>query len=323
MIRVGTDCSGIEAPIMALKALRVPHEHLFSSEIDKDCREIIRKNYRPKKIFEDLVRRDHKKLPRLDLYVAGFPCQAFSGLRNDAKGFQDPRGTIFFECLKTLQSTQPACFLFENVRGLVSHDQGNTFRTILYSLASLKKYHIYHKILNTKNYGVPQNRPRVYIVGILKKLDPHKSFRFPEPIVLRKTVSDIMRKSGPLPTDLHKLTPNMEAVIKNRLGRCGSKSTTNDNYIVNVGASADGFGSAMKELSPCLMANAHKYYSTRYKRFLTGREYLRLQDFPETFKAHESDRVTKKQAGNSMSVNVLRILFSNLLPFLTKSINST
>jgi len=293
----------------------VPHLHLFSSEIDKDCRAVIKKNYNPKKIWEDMLERDHRSLPFLDLYVAGFPCQAFSGLRNDAKGFQDPRGTIFFECLQTIQATRPKIFLFENVRGLLSHNGGKTFGTILYFLEKLCKYNIYYQLLNTKDYGVPQNRPRVYIVGILKTLDPERSFQFPRPIVLRKSVSDIMRKSGPLPQDTSKLTPNMIAVIQNRLQRQNSNDGT-ANYIINVSASIDGFGSAMKELSPCLMANAHRFYSTQFKRFLTGREYLRLQDFPESFKTHENDRVTKKQAGNSMSVNVLRALFINLLPFL-------
>jgi DNA (cytosine-5)-methyltransferase 1 len=324
MIRVGTDCSGIEAPIMALQTLKVPHDHLFSSEVDADCCTVIKKNYKPKKIYHDMLKRDHRKLPLLDVYIAGFPCQAFSGLRNDAKGFQDPRGTIFFECLKTIAATKPKIFVFENVRGLVSHDGGNTFRTILHSLAQLKKYNIYHKMLNTRDYGVPQNRPRIYIVGILKKLDPQHKFSFPAPIPLRKTVSDVMRKSGRLPEDTSKLTPNMVAVIRNRLERQGQHGRNEQtNYIINVGASVDGFGSAMKEVCPCLMANAHRYYSTRFKRFLTGREYLRLQDFPESFKTHENDRVTKKQAGNSMSVNVLRALFLRLLPFLSSSSSLT
>jgi site-specific DNA-cytosine methylase len=89
-----------------------------------------------------------------------------------------------------------------------------------------------------------------------------------------------------------------------------------DNYIVNVGASVNGFGSAMKEICPCLMANAHKYYSTKYKRFLTAQEYLRLQGFPDTFKPLSDEKITKKQAGNSMSVNVLKCLFLGFLPYL-------
>ena len=312
ILKVGTDCSGIEAPIMALQKLKIKHKHLFSSEIDENCRKVIRQNYHPSIIYDDITTRDHNKLPSLDIYVAGFPCQAFSGLRHDAQGFNDPRGTIFFECLETIRLTHPKFFILENVRGLLSHDDGNTFKTIMKSLKNLKKYNIYSKGLNTQDYGLPQNRPRVYIIGIDKKIIGTKNFKFPEPFPLKIKVSDIMDKSLKVTENL---TPNMINVIKNRVSR--KNGNMRDNYIVNANGSINGFGSAMKEVSPCLLANAFNFYSTKYKRVLTSREHLRLQGFPDSFIPLDDEKITKKQAGNSMSVNVLMLLlksFYNLIP---------
>jgi len=317
-LKVGTDCSGIEAPIMALQQLKIKHKHLFSSEIDENCRKVIRLNYCPSIIYDDITTRDHNQLPSLDMYVAGFPCQSFSGLRHDAQGFNDPRGTIFFECLETIRYTQPKCFLLENVRGLISHDDGKTFKTILKSLKNLKKYNIYSKVLNTQDYGLPQNRPRVYIIGIDKKIAGSKHFKFPDPFPLKKKVSDLMDKSLKIKENL---TPNMINVIRNRVSR--KNGNTRENYIVNANGSVNGFGSAMKEISPCLLANAFNFYSTKYKRFLTSREYLRLQGFPDSFISLDDEKITKKQAGNSMSVNVLMLLLGSLNNLLQKTTPSS
>lgn len=122
--------------------IKIPFIHCFSSDIDEKCRDVIKMNFHPHTLYTDITQRSHVILPKLDLYVAGFPCQAFSGLRHDAKGFHDPRGTIFFECLETIRVTRPRCFVLENVRGLVSHDGGKTFSTILHALKDLKTYRI-------------------------------------------------------------------------------------------------------------------------------------------------------------------------------------
>lgn len=312
-IRVGTDCSGIEAPIVALKLLGIPFDHMFSSDIDENCRKVIQMNFRPRKMYTDVTKRDHSLLPKLDLYVAGFPCQAFSGLRHDATGFQDPRGTIFFECAETIRHTRPRCFLLENVRGLLSHDNGRTFDTIIHYLNNMDMYHVSYAVLNTIDYNLPQNRPRVYIIGIRKNIRRRECFKFPDPVSLKINVSHLMDKD--VISD-YVLTQNMKQVVKNRIARKHGKMT--DNYIVNVNGSVRGFGSAMKDVSPCLLANAFNFYSTRYKRILTAREYLRLQGFPDWFRPLPNETITKKQAGNSMSVNVLMAIFSHLSPFLVQ-----
>jgi len=224
-IRVGTDCSGIEAPIVALKLLGIPFDHMFSSDIDENCRKVIEMNFRPRKMYKDVTKRDYSLLPKLDLYVAGFPCQAFSGLRHDATGFQDPRGTIFFECAETIRHTRPRCFLLENVRGLLSHDNGRTFDTIIHYLNNMDMYHVTYAVLNTIDYNLPQNRPRVYIVGICKNIRRRECFKFPDPVPLKINVSHLMDKD--VISD-YVLTQNMKQVVKNRIARKHGKMS--DNY---------------------------------------------------------------------------------------------
>ena len=163
VLRVGTDCSGIEAPIQALKRLKIKFSHEWSCEIDPYARKSIKANYNPKILFEDITK--PRKLPDIDLYVCGFPCQTFS-TAGERKGFGDPRGTIFYYCLKVIKTKKPKYFILENVKGLVNHDNGKTFKTILNCLKKLKIYNIYHNVLNTKDYGIPQNRERIFIVGV-------------------------------------------------------------------------------------------------------------------------------------------------------------
>ena len=175
MLRVGTDCSGIEAPIQALKQLKIPFRHVFSSEIDKYCIESIKANYKPEIIFGDkegdfpegdIRKRNIKDVPDIDLYVCGFPCQPFSQA-GERRGLDDERGNVFFSCLKVIKEKQPKYFILENVKGLVSNDKGRTFRIIIKKLSTLEKYGyiIKYKVLNTRDYGIPQNRERLFIVG--------------------------------------------------------------------------------------------------------------------------------------------------------------
>mgnify|MGYP006272666853 CR=1 FL=1 len=175
MLRVGTDCSGIEAPIQALLQLKIPFHHVFSSEIDKFCLKSIEANYKPNIIFKDILERDIEDVPDIDLYVCGFSCQLFSML-GKRKGVKDKRGTIFECCLEVIREKRPKFFILENVPGLLSIEKGKTFQNILQSLEELKDYTVKWKALNTSDYGIPQNRKRVFIVGTKGE------FSWPEPV---------------------------------------------------------------------------------------------------------------------------------------------
>jgi DNA (cytosine-5)-methyltransferase 1 len=156
--------------------LGIGHEHeiVGYSEINKYAVEIYKKHFPEHKNYGDITKINEKELPDFDLLVGGFPCQAFSiaGLR---RGFADTRGTLFFDLARILREKRPRLFLFENVKGLLSHDGGNTFKTIIATLTELG-YDLQWQVINSKNHGVPQNRERILIVGNLRGTPRPKVF---------------------------------------------------------------------------------------------------------------------------------------------------
>jgi len=170
-------------------------ECVFATEIDKYARKTYEANFKSisSDLFTngnfatDITKVDAAFIPDFDILCAGFPCQAFStmGLQ---KGFEDPRGKLFFEIIRILKAKQPKAFLLENVRNLVSHDGGKTFATILTALQDAG-YYVRYKVLKACDYSLPQYRPRVYIVGFRENVP----FDFPEPIPLALTLSDVLK----------------------------------------------------------------------------------------------------------------------------------
>lgn len=142
------------------------HECVGYSEIDKYAVQIYQSHFPKHKNYGDITKIDAAALPDFDLLVGGFPCQAFS-IAGKRAGFADTRGTLFFDLARILRAKRPRLFLFENVKGLLSHDGGRTFRTIIATIAELG-YDAQWQVLNSKNHGVPQNRERVFIVGHLR-----------------------------------------------------------------------------------------------------------------------------------------------------------
>jgi DNA (cytosine-5)-methyltransferase 1 len=327
-LQIGTDCSGIEAPIMALQLLRVPHNHIFSTEIDERARESIRANYSPFIEYDDIFARDVKDVPNIDVYVCGFPCQSFSIINaNGAQGFyqENNKGIIFFQCYKVICHKQPAIFMLENVKSLLTHDNGNTFKVIQSYLDSLSKlYIIQHKVLNAKDFdGNLQNRPRVYIVGIRRDylstqncalLEEADASIFPAEQVFNVPIADILLAESDLP-DSYKALPLTEHK-KELLQQLQDKGIDlSEDYVVNLNISgAEKFPVyAMKDRCPCLLANCSPFYITSKERCLSAREALRIQGFPDSFKQVVSERQMLKQCGNSMSIAVLTALFKHLL----------
>lgn len=307
VLKVGTDCSGIEAPIQALEILNIKYQHMFSSEIDERTRKILLCNYQPNVIYKDITARNHSKLPKLDLYVAGFPCQSFSGL-GKREGFldQNGRGTIFFECFETIKSTKPEMFILENVKGLVNHDNGQTFDLILKMLKTLN-YHIYHKVINTLDFGLPQNRERIYIIGLKK--GKFCKFEFPEPIELKVYVTDILEKN----VKTSELTDHKKKILRDAVkSKIIASLTKKEPWIINLNCSSSERSSPMYNISPCLMASGAIYYITSEKRNLTPIEFLRLQGFKRLNFCDEYSKIYSV-AGNSMSVSVIAFLIATMM----------
>lgn len=153
------------------------------SEIDKYACQIYEKRFPNHKNYGDITKIDERKLPDFDLLVGGFPCQSFS-IAGKRGGFSDTRGTLFFDLARILKAKRPRLFIFENVKGLLSHDEGRTFATIISTLDELG-YDLQWQVLNSKHFGVPQNRERVFIVGHLR------GTRRPEVFPFRFTDSEL------------------------------------------------------------------------------------------------------------------------------------
>lgn len=162
-----TGIGGFELGIdHAAELLNKKVEHIGYSEIDKYAIQVFEKHYKGVKNYGDITKIKAEELPDFDCLVGGFPCQAFS-IAGRRKGFEDTRGTLFFDLARILQAKQPRLFVFENVKGLLNHDSGRTFKTIITTIDELG-YDCQWQVLNSKDFGVPQNRERVIIIGHLR-----------------------------------------------------------------------------------------------------------------------------------------------------------
>lgn len=189
-IRIGTMFSGIGAIEYALKRLNLNSEIQFACDIDDFVKQSYFANYEiaESNWYKDVHDINGKKYKgKLDLLVGGSPCQSFS-MVGKRRGFDDTRGTLFYEFARVVKESQPNVFIFENVKGLVNHDNGNTFETIKATFDELG-YKYFYQVLNAKNYGMPQHRERIFVIGFK---DKNTDFSFPEPIELEHKMQDFL-----------------------------------------------------------------------------------------------------------------------------------
>jgi DNA (cytosine-5)-methyltransferase 1 len=310
MIRVGTDCSGIEAPVQALKNLGVPFSHEFSSDIDKYCIQSIKANYKPKVLFGDLdgpfpcgdiTKRDIKDVPDIDLYVCGFPCQPFSSAGHRT-GFEHKSGNVFWSCLDVIKVKKPKYFILENVKGLRSNDKGKTWKTVWEALNRLQGYAIDWRILNTKDYGIPQNRERLFIVG--RRGDT--AFSWPSPVPLGRKLSEYVDTEN---RERKQYSETREAYIKKY-----ENHVFLDLCWVTIDNRRKQYSRLGKEIASCVCARSHVVclYNGLHRDATCG-ELLQLQGFLPNFNQAVSKTQITKQIGNSMSVNVLEKIIKSLV----------
>lgn len=301
MLRIGTDCSGIEAPIQALKQLGIPFEHKWACEIDHYARRSILANYQPEIIYEDITKRNHSELPDIDIYVCGFPCQSFS-LMGKKLGSNDPRGNIMMHCIDVIKKKNPNIFILENVKNFKFIEKGKPFNFLIDELASIvnedgeQLYNIYCDIYNTKDYGIPQNRERIYIIGIKSDILVNEYIK-PECIEMKPLDDIIIDKT------IYKKNKNFKN-INEKLEKIEYKKNyifPNSNYV-----------NPIKNICPTLSTRCDMFYHSSYNRYLTTTECLLLQGFSKDFKQVVSNTQIYKQIGNSMSVNVLKVIFNEI-----------
>lgn len=202
-IKVGSDFSGVGAFNQALKRLGVDYEEIFACDMDKYARQTFIHNYGEPKYYPTNVYDREIPTDSLDIYMTSPPCQAFS-LAGKRLGKEDKRGILFFNSYEFIQINKPRYFIFENVKGLLSDDEGKTFQEwvnmlggksvngvpIIFPYEESVPYHLYWKVLNAKDYGVPQNRERVFLIGI--RDDEDNNFRFPLEETLTKRLKDVL-----------------------------------------------------------------------------------------------------------------------------------
>jgi len=320
-LALGTDCSGMETPAMALSNLGVPVQHRFACDVNAHAKATILANFPPEVFYDDLTVRDNTAAPKVDLYVAGFPCQPFS-MAGKQEGFADKmgRGTIFFRVRDYIATQEPKVFVLENVSGLVKINGGQYFKAILESLEALGMYNVQHQILDTKQHGVPQSRRRVYIVGIKKSCD-NGTFSFPQPVE-KPPIEAFLEPQRAKPSSAM-LPPRSQGTARANVVRAlkelreQGRDPLSEPWIIDC----DSSGPRMKyvfDVTPCMTCSrAAGHWVTNRGRRMTKTEMMRLQGMkPESegFKVAVSDRQLGRQIGNAMSCNVLERLFVKLLP---------
>ena len=264
---------------------------VFTSEWDEPCRIMYEANFKEKP-FGDITKLCAEDVPDHDILTGGFPCQAFSIIGNK-RGFTDTRGTLFFTIEQILRAKQPQAFLLENVKQLTTHNEGRTFEVILECLKNLG-YFVHYKVLNGLDFGVPQKRERIILVGFKKNY----AFNFPSGISEKKMLSDILEPEHAVDKK-HTLSNYFLAKIKRKLQE-QNKEITSRPVILHENKGGD---IGINLFSCALRANgSHNYVTVNGERRLTPREMLRLQGFPDTFKIVVSDGQARKQAGNSVVI---------------------
>ena len=273
---------------------------VFSSEFDEAACKTYEANF-GEHPSGDITKIEAEDIPDFDILLGGFPCQAFS-IIGKMEGFENETcGTLFFEIERILREKKPKAFMLENVRNLTAHDNGNTFKVILRHLEALG-YTVYAKVLNALDYGVPQKRERIIIVGFLDNV----FFRFPDPIPneLRLKLTDILEK------DVDKKYFVKQNIRESRLMRL-----KDPNYPKPYISHENKAGSITPHpYSSCLRAGASaNYILINDERRPTEREMLRLQGFPDDFKIVVSYSNIKHQCGNSVAVPVIKAVAEEMI----------
>ena len=330
VITTGSDFSGVGAFDYAInrvaEAKGFQHKRVYACDWDKYARITYTHNhgkpdYYPKDVYD-------REIPKesLDIYMTSPPCQAFS-LAGRRLGKNDDRGILFFNSLEFIKENKPRFFIFENVKGLLSDNNGKTFGEwvrllggksvngvpIIFPDEDSVPYHLYWQILNSKHHGVPQNRERIFLIGI--RDNEENVFQFPKEEHLTKRLNDILEKNvnKKYLVSKNKIKSNFEFGCK-RLQKIFNEQKMKFN--AGEAIAIDIYNQSIHDVCPTLKDPCHndrRLFDGQTIRKLTPRECFRLQDFPESFDySVVSDSQAYKQAGNSITVRVLEKILLQL-----------
>ncbi|NLM63577.1 MAG: DNA cytosine methyltransferase [Mollicutes bacterium] len=352
-INLATAFSGIGAIEHAFKRMNIPHRIIFACDIDKFVKQSYFANYEinEENWYDDIHDINTKKYKgKVDLLVGGSPCQSFSSV-GKRKGLNDERGNLIFSYINLIKQIEPEIFIFENVKGLLTHNKGETWKIVEQGFKSTG-YKIYYDILNAKDYGIPQHRERLFLIGFK---DKKRKFKFPEPQELKYKVKDFLIDKADEKYYLgekgrkfveERYNHNYKVQINADIMMCQKANQqfnwhgdfireegrpVEEKYFLSDAVKKYVLSSGTKNFyqkpetdleiaRPLLstMASMHRagvdnYYTYGDRiRKLTPRECLRLMGFDDSFKIVVSDTQMYKQAGNSIVVNVLMALLREI-----------
>jgi DNA (cytosine-5-)-methyltransferase len=280
---------------------------IWANDFDKYAVESYKANIDSNIVYGDL-NNYLEDIPEHDILLAGFPCQPFS-LMGKQQGFTDERGTLFFTIERILKKHKPKVIVLENVKNLLTHDRGKTIKRMLEILEDKLNYKVYYDVLNTSDYGLPQTRRRVFIVGFLIEEfgEELNTFTFPSPEKLNETVFDLLDENVDKKYFLsHKILPT---ILSNGSKNYYSKSEINLKIAKPLTATMHKMHRANQDNYYEDIVNRNKFEDTVEKRIstirrLTPNECRKLQGFPNNWKYVVSDTQLYRQFGNAVSVNV-------------------
>ena len=349
-IRLATSFSGIGAIEHAFHRLGLNVQLQFAGDIDPDCKRAYLANYPLDETHwhDDITTFDAKPFKgQVDLFVGGAPCQAFS-MRGKRGGFEDTRGTLFREFARVVIECEPKVFIFENVKGMLNHDRGRTWSVIKRTFEQDCGYQVYFQVLNSKDYGVPQSRDRIYCIGFKSPVD----FKYPAPIPLTQTKFDYLDRH--IPSNLFLKQKGCNFVtrsinyeksytqVNGTIALCQKRNQQfnwHGDFVFHPLAKNEAVDPADQTIYPVSAFEESYYIDSHISRYvlkkesdglfemtgakscnlsygryrkLSPRECLRLMGFDDTFNIVVPDTATYKQSGNSIVVDVLMAILKQM-----------
>ncbi len=349
-IRLATSFSGIGAIEHAFHRLGLNVDLQFAGDIDADCKRAYLANYplNETKWHNDITAFDAKPYKgKVDLFVGGAPCQAFS-MRGKRGGFEDTRGTLFSEFARVVIECQPKVFIFENVKGMLNHDRGRTWDVIKRTFEEDCDYQVYYQVLNSRDYGVPQSRERIYCIGFKKSVE----FKYPAPIPLTRSKFDCLDRHIPSNLFLKQKGANFVTrsinhdksytLVNGDMALCQKRnqqfnwhgdfvfhplakdetidpedltilpvSSFEENYYIDSKIAKYVLKRESDGLFEMTGADTYNPDYGRYRK-MSPRECLRLMGFDDTFNIVVPDTAVYKQSGNSIVVDVLMAILKQM-----------
>ena len=280
---------------------------VYSNEWNKSVQKVYAENFG--EIPDgDITKVNEKNIPEHDILCAGFPCQAFS-ISGKQRGFEDSRGTLFFDVARIIKAKKPRIVLMENVKNFATHDNGHTLEVVRTTMEELG-YTFFQKVLNAVNYGIPQKRERIYIVCFKNDLKIN-NFSYPKPFPLTRHLEDFLLTDEQMVKHLYIERPDMYF-----------KRTKDDTYsdksirlgIVNKGGQGEriysikGIAITLSAYGGGIFSKTGGYMINGKTRKLHPRECARIMGYPDSYKICASDNQAYQQFGNSVVIDVLQFI---------------